>query len=399
MQHARHNMPSAALACAAMRMPRDDIEEHDDIEELQAKRHQPMQLQLPFPLTEQLLSQAMRELNQGTARAVESCLQCYYGKRMSGDDLLSFTHSIAVHSATLSALFQRKMQQVVQSEMSEAVGVNDLAALIALAGPPAPALASFPATYHAHVPAPPSMPAANLMPIFFDPVSTPSTKPVVPRTRKAKVSKLSNEVLLLMQRWCEKRVTEIARRQHETAKCKGVPLACGRNAAYVRFLMGKLKTTLPAAGNLVLLDYVRTFNVTKDVACFSERVKNLVDVFNVKISLSYPLECTVRAALALNAPAVAAAAKRAATEASAVVAIDIDSDLHFSADGCGPSVHTATGPASSEHSQCLVGCSHGSDSLPSKRKRTKTLNGAHPKDEDGMACCPAGPHTMHALAL
>jgi len=94
MQHARHNMPSAALACAAMRMPRDDIEEHDDIEELQAKRHQPMQLQLPFPLTEQLLSQAMRELNQGTARAVESCLQCYYGKRMSGDDLLSFTHSI-----------------------------------------------------------------------------------------------------------------------------------------------------------------------------------------------------------------------------------------------------------------------------------------------------------------
>jgi len=254
MQQSRHNMPGAVLACTATFMSEEDIEEHDDIVEPQAKRHQPMQVQLPSPLTEQLLSQAMRELKQGTARAVESCLQCYHGRRMSGDDLLSFTHSIAVHSATLSALFHRKTQQVVQNEMSEAVGVHDVAALIALAGAPAPALVPFAATYHAHVPAPPSMPAANLLPISSDPVYTPLTKLVVPRTRKAKVSKLSNEVLLLMQRWCEKRVTEIVRRQHETAKCKGVPSATGRNAAYVRFLMGKLKTTLPAAGNLMLLD-------------------------------------------------------------------------------------------------------------------------------------------------
>ena len=131
-----------------------------------------------------------------------------------------------------------------------------------------------------------------------------------------------------------------------------------------------------------------TFNATKDVSSFSERVKDLVDVFSVKISLSYPLECTVRAALAPNARTFAAAAQQAATESSVVVAIDIDSDLHFSAHGCRPLVYTASGPASCDHYQCLVGCSHGSDSLPGKRKHTKTLNGAHPKDEDDMACCP-----------
>jgi len=360
---------------------------HEDIEEQQAKRHRPMQLQLPPPLTEQLLSQAISELNQGTARAVESCLQCYHGKRMSGTDLLSFTRSIAVHSATLSALFQRKtQQQVVHRDMGEAVGDDDFAALMALAGP-APAPLPCVAVYHVPVPAPPS-PAANPLPILMDSVYIPSTKLAVPRTRKAKVSELSDEVLFLMQMWREKRVTEIARRQHETAKCKSVPSAAERNAAYVRFLMGKLINTIPVAGNLKLLDHVRTFNTTEDIASFSERVKELVDEFDVKISLSYPLECTVRAAPAPNARAVAAAAKQPAAEAAAVAAIDIDSDIGGDDDGCWPSVQTESAQASSDHSHCQTGCSHGFGSITGKRKRTETLKGAHPEDEDDMACCP-----------
>eukprot|EP00277_Geminigera_cryophila_P043578 CAMPEP_0173075290 /NCGR_PEP_ID=MMETSP1102-20130122/11556_1 /TAXON_ID=49646 /ORGANISM="Geminigera sp., Strain Caron Lab Isolate" /LENGTH=724 /DNA_ID=CAMNT_0013944585 /DNA_START=175 /DNA_END=2346 /DNA_ORIENTATION=- len=371
--------PGAAPSFAAFRMPGDYVR-HDDIDEQQAKRHQPMQMQLPPPLTEQLLSQAMRELNQGTARAVESCLQCYRSKRMSGSDLLSFARSIAVHSTTLSTLFQRK--QVVLYDMGEAVGDDDFAALMALAGAPAPVPCV--AACYAHMPASPS-PAVNPLPISMDSVFAPSTKP---RIRKPKVLELSNEVLLLMQRWREKRVTEIARRQHETAKCRGVASAAKRNAAYVRFLMGKLVTTLPVAGSLKLLDHVRTFNASMDIASFSERIKDLVDEFSIKISLSYPLECTVRAALAPNARAVAAAAKLAAAEAAAVAAIDIDGDLDFDGKGCWPSVQPASATASSDHSHYQAGCSHGSGAFTGKRKRTETLNGAHPEDEDDMACCP-----------
>ena len=368
-----------APAFAALHMPRDYMC-HADIEEQQAKRHQPMQMQLPPPLTEQLLSQAMRELNQGTARAVESCLQCYRRKRMSGSDLLSFARSIAVHSTTLSTLFQRK--QVVLYDMGEAVGNNDFAALIALAGAPAPAPCV--ADYYAHIPAPLS-PAVDPMPISINSVYAPSTKP---RIRKAKVLELSNEVLLLMQRWREKRVTEIARRQHETAKCRGVASAAKRNAAYVRFLMDNLVTMLPVAGSLKLLNHVRTFNASMDIASFSERIKDLVDEFSIKISLSYPLECTVRAALTPNARAVAAAAKLAAAEAAAVAAIDIDGDLDFDSKGCWPLVQPASATASSDHSHYQACFSHGSGAFTGKRKRTETLNGAHPEDEDDMACCP-----------
>jgi len=388
MQHNMFN-PGAAPSFAAFRMPGDYVR-HDDIDEQQAKRHQPMQLQLPSPLTEHVLSEAMRELNQGTARAVESCLQCYRGRRMSGDDLLSFTRSIAMHSATLSALFQRKTQQrALQCDMGEAAGADDFAALMALAGAPMPAPAPRAAVYHAHVPTPPSMIPANPLPaICIDSVYAPSTKLVAPRTRKAKVSEPSHEELRLMQWWREKRVTEIARRQHETARCKGVPSSNERNAHYVRFLMGKLMTNLPAAGNLKLLDHVRNFNASEDIAFFSERVKDLVDEFNVKISLSYPLECTVRAAPAPNARAVAAAAKQAAAEAAAVAAIDIDGEIDFDGDGCWPSVQTEGAPASGDHAHCQNGCSHESGPFTGKRKRTETLNGAHPEDEEDMACCP-----------
>jgi len=375
------------LPAVAFRMPGSF--ERPDVLEQQAKRHQPMQVQLPAPLTEQVLSQAMRELNQGTARAVESCLQCYRGKRMSGDDLLSFTRSIAMHSATLSDVFRRK--QASQCDMGEAAGADDFAALMALSGgsAPAPSLAPRMAVYSLHVPAPPSIPAINPMPaISIDAIHVPSTKLVVPRTRKAKVSEPSDEELRLMQWWREKRVTEIARRQHETAKCNNaLQSSAERNGAYVRFLMGKVMTALPTVGNLKLLEHVRTFNSTEDITAFSENVKNLVDEFDVKISLNYPLECTVRSAPAPNARAVAAAARQAAAEAAAVASIDIDGD--FEMDGSWPSVQTESTPAhaASGHSHCQTGCSHDSSSS-GKRKRTETLNGAHPEDEDDMACCP-----------
>lgn len=358
--------------------------------EHQAKRHQPMQMQLPAPLTDALMSVVMGELNQGTARAVESCLQCYRAKRMSGEDLTSFIRSIAMHSRTLADLFAKQQEQVFEGEVACA---DDLAELMAMSGLPVPAPAIAPAPVQrlvapsAHVSAPPSQHAATPMPAISV-ERAPATKLVVQRTRKAKVSSPSDEELRLMQWWSEKRVTEISRRQHETAQCHQLPTSAEKNGAYVRFLMGKLMTTLPTAGNLRLLEHVRAFNLNGDIATFSTRVKDLVDQYDVKISLAYPPECTVRPATRKQQAAAAAAA--AAAVPNAVPSIDFDGDeISEDAECSWPAVDSMVPKevSAAAHSHCHSACAHDSAAL-GKRKRTETLNGAHPEDEDDMAACP-----------
>jgi len=102
-----------------------------------AKRHQPA-LRLPAPLTDETITLAMREMQQGTACAVQSCIECYTGNRMTAEDLISFIRSIAMHSPTLTALFAPK-PTVADSDMGESASADDFAALMALSGQPAPA--------------------------------------------------------------------------------------------------------------------------------------------------------------------------------------------------------------------------------------------------------------------
>merc|ERR1719329_460571 len=203
-----------------------------------AKRHQPMQTELPLPLTEPVIAQALVELSQGTARAVQSCLECYRSKRMSAADLLSFTRSISVQSAILAVVFKAQDAQDAQNaqdqSMGEAAGADDMAELMALWGTaPAPAPAPQPQPVlpcapmvmaTPHLPSPPTQPATNPMPaIAIDAVRPPASRLTTTRTRKAKMSEPSDEEVALMQWWSQKRLPEIARRQHETAKCNQLP--------------------------------------------------------------------------------------------------------------------------------------------------------------------------------
>jgi len=216
-------------------------------------------------------------------------------------------------------------------------------------------------------------------------VRAPATKLVVQRTRKAKLSEPSDEELRLMKWWSAKRVPEIARRQHETAGCNMLRSDAQKNSAYVRFLMGKLMKTLPTAGGLKLLQIVRAFNDTSDIEAFSESIKELVDEFAVKVNLTHAPECTVRAA---PAPRGRAAVSRAAPVEAALPSIDLDCDLGAPADDMSwPSVSCGVAPRHASHSHG-DGCCGGSSSMAGKRKRTETLNGAHPEDDDEGASCP-----------
>ena len=353
----------------------DVLQRRDASDEPDAKRHQLMQTRLPPPLTDQTISQALRELHQGTARAVESCLQCYAAKRMSSDDLVSFIRSIAMHSPTLMALFNEKPAEE-EVHMGEAASADDFAALLAMSSQPV-------AQRHVptHVAAPPSQPASNPVPaICVEPARAPAAKPVFARTRKAKVSEPSDEEIRLMKWWSEKRVPEIARRQHETAGCHKFPTAADKNSGYVRFLMGKLTQVLPTAGGLKLLQIVRSFNDDNNIEAFSEKVKELVDEFDVKVKLTHAPECTVRT------PPRARGAPKAPVEV-AVPSIDIDGgDLSMADDG--DMGWPAVTGAAAGHVHDMSCCGGHAATCAGKRKRTETLNGAHPEDDDEGAACP-----------
>jgi hypothetical protein len=251
----------------------------DGMKEAAAKRARQMPIALPAPLTDAIVAQVLAELNQGTARAVESCLQCYRDKRMTGDDLTSFMRSIAMHSQTLALVFKNVVEKK-SIDMGEAACADDLAELMALAGTPAyehrdgarcqrGCLTTFPSSWGTHSfqvhpcatvtmsrdhatsswAAVNLVPAAPAMAAHVTAAQPTASKLFVARTRKTKSSSPSDEELRLMLWWSEKRVSEISRRQHETAGCNMLPSAAERNSAYVRFLMGKLMASLPTAGN------------------------------------------------------------------------------------------------------------------------------------------------------
>jgi len=394
------------MMSGAMPMDYGQLRKAEDdgfLEEPRAKRHQPMSMELPLPLTEPVVAKALTELSQGTARAVESCLDCYRGKRMSSSDLLSFVRSIAIHSASLAAVF--KAQDAEKEVMGEAAGADDMAELMALWGS-APANATpmgvqahqqqqqqtllharAPAMMTPHAPAPPSQPATNPMPaIAIDAVRPPASRLITTRTRKAKMSEPSDEEMALMQWWSRKRQPEIARRQHESAKCNALPSVGDRDKAYVRFLMRELVRELPPIGVSRLLEYVKGFNSTLDIGAFAERVKELVDEHDVKVMLHFPPECTVRVT-----PSRPVRGSADVPAPAAVAAIDLDGDDLDLSDECWPAVANEPAPAvfdGGARAVCHSSCAHDS-AAQGKRKRTETLHGARPDDDEDMgACCP-----------
>jgi len=373
----------------------------DGMKETAAKRARHMPIALPKPLTDTVVAQVLSELNQGTARAVESCLQCYRDKRMTGDDLTSFMRSIAMHSQTLAQVFNKAVEnKSIDIDMGEAASADDFAELMALAGAPASVPAPPPAIPLSQVPATSSWAAANSVPAapalsaFVSIAHPPSSKFFVARTRKTKTSSPSDEELRLMLWWSEKRVSEISRRQHETAGCNMLPSVAERNNAYVRFLMGKLMASLPTAGNLKLLAHVRAYNMTSDMAAFSESVQELVDEYDVTVFLRYAPECSVR-------PVVQRPFSSKSCAALASIDLDYDELSIRTADDC--CKHVPAGPAlgalslvlptkqpvqGHANAQGVFAAALTRDCGAVKRKRTETLHGAHPEEEDDMASCP-----------
>merc|ERR1719329_981559 len=190
-----------------------------------AKRHQPMQTELPLPLTEPVIAQALVELSQGTARAGQSCLECYRSKRMSAADLLSFTRSISVQSASLAVVFKAQDAQNEQNaqdqSMGEAAGADDMAELMALWGSaPAPAPAAAPGA--AVRPDGDGDPAPSLTAdaARHQPDARDCDRRRAPACLQAhdhahaqgQDVQPSDEEVALMQWWSQKRLPEIARR-------------------------------------------------------------------------------------------------------------------------------------------------------------------------------------------
>ena len=105
-----------------------DIRAEPNACDMPDRKRQALEAVLPEPLTETVVEQALRELNQGTARAVQSCIDCFRNKRMTGDDLQSFIRSISPQSRTLSELYQKEPRVLDQGEqdMGEAACADDL---------------------------------------------------------------------------------------------------------------------------------------------------------------------------------------------------------------------------------------------------------------------------------
>ena len=371
-----------------------DIRAEPNACDMPDRKRQAVEAVLPDPLTETVVEQALRELNQGTARAVQSCIDCFRNKRMTGDDLQSFIRSISPQSRTLSELYQKEPRVLDQGEqdMGEAACADDLALLMQMSGhpaqPPPPVQIATPAALVTSVALAPVQVAASGAPAVMEERATVG-KLMAPRTRKPKVAEPTAEELRLQLWWAEKRVPEIERRQHETAQCAALSSQTQRNNAYVRFIMGKLVNALPAAGNLKLLAHIRTFNETHDIAALGASVKDLVDEFNVKVCLHYAPECEVRVPR-VDRRAAAPVTVAVSRSAPAVAAIDLDGDaLDQAADEMSwPVVGDDYSPPRSLDPAASA-CRDHAAAATGKRKRTETLNGVSPccgDDEDGSDC-------------
>jgi len=328
--------------------------EHQYENDFHMKPHAKADRELPAPLTWPAMKQVLQETHTGTQKAIESCLDCYKSNRMSASDVLAFLRSMMSQSVTLQKLFDEQRD----SSRGELASADEMAELRALAGiAPAASFNSYvskcpPPRQPVSSPAPAPVPAIS----FADP-RVP--KPSAARVRKPKVVEPSDAERELMRWWSEKRVPEVKRRQHETAGCNGYLSEGMKQASYVKYLFQQLRNKLPVEGKVKLLALLRVYMADKDAESFGEKVKSLVDEFDVKCLLSFAPEVTVRA-----------------PKRSTLPAVDMDEDAEPVSLPQPPKR-----PAPVEK-----------PSMPAKRKRTETLHGADPREfleeDDESAMCP-----------
>mmetsp|Transcript_11620 Transcript_11620/g.18237 ORF Transcript_11620/g.18237 Transcript_11620/m.18237 type:complete len:824 (+) Transcript_11620:189-2660(+) len=349
------------------------------------------EFQLPAPLTATALMQCMQELPNGTAMAVESCIECFKNKRMSSGDLISFMRSITAQSTSLRKLFtpQAQPQCEVASDkdladlrvlagldapasksahdQGEMASMDDMAELMALAGQHRSAIPSTrPApSMSAHQPATP-----RAEPQVQPQVHAPATKAAsAPRVRR-KVTEPSDEEKRLMKWWSERRVPEVRRRQNESAHCNQSMTEAQKTSAYLQFAMEELSVSLPAAGKKQLLQLLQAHNQgTCSAEDLGAAIKELVNEHNVVVSLVHDPECVTRA-------------PKAPKNSTVKVAAPLEDEAGYFGMGNDDEDLLASGIKPVKFEEVA-------DAVPAKRKRTETLNGAEPRneeDEDNATC-------------
>jgi len=284
---------------------------------------------LPSPLDEESLGLVLAELNHGSKRAVESCLECWKGRRMSDDDLLEFLRSISSQSGTLQSLF--KSCASAKAKSFEVASADDMAELRALAdsfgapegAPDAPVAVPAKRNAEAAAAAAPAAqaqgqqqgqqvlspriakrarvvdaaasaaavpePALPVPPVEVDIPHAPPAKAAPPkRTRRPKITEPTEEETRLMREWSERRVTEIARRQAETCGAPGKP-------KHLAFVISQLRARLPASEQGALLDAVRSYNAgestPEDFAAFCNEQ---IERHAIVVPLTHRAEVNVR---------------------------------------------------------------------------------------------------------
>jgi len=277
---------------------------------------------LPSPLNEESLRLVLTELTHGSKRAVESCLECWKGRRLSDDDLLEFLRSISSQSSTLATLFEDNAS--TKNRSFEIASADDMAELRALAEtfgapdggdlPPAvpskrsanaaPAPSSNPAVVHhggtqddasrnskrtRFSEAAPAVAVEEAAPMETDLPHAPPAKAAPPkRTRRPKITEPTEEETRLMREWSERRVTEIARRQAETCGAQGKP-------KHLAFVLSELRKHLPAGEQGALLGMVQRYN--RDEATpeeFADFCNEQIQRHAIVVPLTHQAEVNVR---------------------------------------------------------------------------------------------------------
>eukprot|EP00288_Rhodomonas_lens_P013850 CAMPEP_0177711582 /NCGR_PEP_ID=MMETSP0484_2-20121128/11937_1 /TAXON_ID=354590 /ORGANISM="Rhodomonas lens, Strain RHODO" /LENGTH=228 /DNA_ID=CAMNT_0019223323 /DNA_START=107 /DNA_END=793 /DNA_ORIENTATION=- len=107
----RHPMVSPArieIAAPATRKPVNDM----DMDYISAKKKLAVrEMEMPAPLSAQVLEAARKELPAGAVFSIDTCLKCWREKKMAWDEVLFTVKTFASSSATLKSALESTEQQ------------------------------------------------------------------------------------------------------------------------------------------------------------------------------------------------------------------------------------------------------------------------------------------------
>ena len=112
-------LPDSSMKCSA-KSADDAARDDEDMREPQ----------LPAPLTEATVSDALDEVSDGSAQMLASCVDCFWRKRMCAEDMLKIFKSVKSQSKTLFALFDKpSLCAEVFEVFDESASADDLTLL------------------------------------------------------------------------------------------------------------------------------------------------------------------------------------------------------------------------------------------------------------------------------